>query len=127
MAGSRVRALRERLRERNPFPEGSATIGLWLIVAGVTAYLFLAISGRALGSNRYSALAVLWVLAFTAAPGFFQPLEQEIARAVAARRARRAAIARAISCSSGWKKPGAAVNAMTHSTASALYFSLPRT
>jgi O-antigen/teichoic acid export membrane protein len=89
MAGSRGQGLRERLRERNPFPEGSATIGLWLIVAGVTAYLFLAISGRALGSNRYSALAVLWVLAFTAAPGFFQPLEQEIARAVAARRARR--------------------------------------
>lgn len=89
MPGSRGQRLRERLRERNPFPEGSATIGLWLIVAGVTAYLFLAISGRALGSNRYSALAVLWVLAFTAAPGFFQPLEQEIARAVAARRARR--------------------------------------
>ena len=89
MVGSRGRRLRERLRERNPFPEGSATIGLWLIVAGVTAYLFLAISGRALGSNRYSALAVLWVLAFTAAPGFFQPLEQEIARAIAARRARR--------------------------------------
>ena len=35
-------------------------------------------------------------------------------------RARRAAIARAISCSSGWKKPGAAVNARTHNTASAL-------
>jgi O-antigen/teichoic acid export membrane protein len=81
--------LLQRLRERNPFPEGSATIGLWLIVAGVTAYLFLALSGRALGSNRYSALAVLWVIAFTAAPGFFQPLEQEIARAIAARRARR--------------------------------------
>jgi O-antigen/teichoic acid export membrane protein len=81
--------LLQRLRERNPFPEGSATIGLWLIVAGVTAYLFLALSGRALGSNRYSALAVLWVTAFTAAPGFFQPLEQEIARAIAARRARR--------------------------------------
>jgi hypothetical protein len=47
--------LLQRLRERNPFPEGSATIGLWLIVAGVTAYLFLAVSGRALGSNRYSA------------------------------------------------------------------------
>jgi O-antigen/teichoic acid export membrane protein len=80
--------LRERLRERNPFPEGSATIGLWLVVAGVTAYLFLAVSGQVLGSERYSALAVLWIVAFTAAPGFFQPLEQEIARAIAARRAR---------------------------------------
>jgi O-antigen/teichoic acid export membrane protein len=88
MAGSRGQRLRERLRERNPFPEGSVTIGVWLIVAGVTAYLFLAISGQVLGSERYSALAVLWVLAFTAAPGFFQPLEQEIARAIAARRAR---------------------------------------
>ena len=89
MVRRRADALRHRLRERNPFPEGSATIGLWLIVAGVTAYLFLAISGRALGSDRYSALAVLWVIAFTAAPGFFQPLEQEIARAIATRRARR--------------------------------------
>src|SRR6266511_3283231 len=88
MVRRRADALRHRLRERNPFPEGSATIGLWLIVAGVTAYLFLAISGRALGSDRYSALAVLWVIAFTAAPGFFQPLEQEIERALAARRAR---------------------------------------
>ena len=70
MAGSRGQRLRERLRERNPFPEGSATIGLWLIVGGVTAYLFLAVSGQVLGSERYSALAVLWVIAFTAAPGF---------------------------------------------------------
>jgi O-antigen/teichoic acid export membrane protein len=31
---------------------------------------------------------VLWAIAFSAAPGFFQPLEQEIARALAARRAR---------------------------------------
>jgi O-antigen/teichoic acid export membrane protein len=89
MAGSRGRVLRERLRERNPFPEGSATIGLWLVVAGVTAYLFLAVSGQVLGSERYSALAVLWAVAFAAAPGFFQPLEQELARAIAARRARR--------------------------------------
>jgi O-antigen/teichoic acid export membrane protein len=89
MAGSRRRALRERLRERNPFPEGSATIGLWLVVAGLTAYLFLAVSGQVLGSERYSALAVLWAVAFAAAPGFFQPLEQELARAIAARRARR--------------------------------------
>src|SRR6266849_4456123 len=80
--------LGQRVRERNPFPEGSATIGLWLIVAGLTAYLFLAVSGRALGSHRFSALAVLWAIAFSAAPGFFQPLEQEIARALAARRAR---------------------------------------
>jgi O-antigen/teichoic acid export membrane protein len=81
--------LLERVRERNPFPSGSVTIAAWLVIAGVTAYLFLAVSGRALGSERYSALAVLWAIAFAAAPGFFQPLEQEVARAIALRRARR--------------------------------------
>jgi O-antigen/teichoic acid export membrane protein len=85
----RGRGLGQRIRERNPFPSGSVTIAAWLVIAGVTAYLFLAVSGRALGSERYSALAVLWAIAFAAAPGFFQPLEQEVARALAVRRARR--------------------------------------
>ena len=85
----RGRGLGRLARERNPFPSGSVTIAAWLVIAGVTAYLFLAVSGRALGSERYSALAVLWAIAFAAAPGFFQPLEQEVARAIALRRARR--------------------------------------
>jgi O-antigen/teichoic acid export membrane protein len=88
MRALRGRALLQRARERNPFPKGSVTIAAWLVITGATAYLFLAVSGRALGSERYSALAVLWAIAFAAAPGFFQPLEQEIARALAARRAR---------------------------------------
>ena len=65
------------------------TIAAWLVITGVTAYLFLAVSGQVLGSERYAALAVLWAIAFSAAPGFFQPLEQEVARALAVRRARR--------------------------------------
>jgi O-antigen/teichoic acid export membrane protein len=88
MRALRGRTLVQRARERNPFPKGSVTIAAWLVITGVTAYLFLAVSGRALGSERYSALAVLWAIAFAAAPGFFQPLEQEVARALAARRAR---------------------------------------
>jgi O-antigen/teichoic acid export membrane protein len=84
----RGRGLVQRVRERNPFPSGSVTIAAWLVIAGVTAYLFLAVSGQVLGSERYSALAVLWAVAFSAAPGFFQPLEQEVARALALRRAR---------------------------------------
>jgi O-antigen/teichoic acid export membrane protein len=58
-----------------------------LIVAGITAYGFLAISARALGPERYAALSVLWVLMFVAGPGFFLPLEQEVGRALASRRA----------------------------------------
>jgi len=51
------------------------------------AYVFLVICARALGPQRYSALTVLWTLVFFAAPGFLFPLEQEVSRAVSARRA----------------------------------------
>ena len=54
---------------------------------GVTAYVFFVVTGRALGPERYSSLSVLWTLVFFAAPGFLFPLEQEVSRAVSARRA----------------------------------------
>ncbi|HEX7167577.1 MAG TPA: hypothetical protein VF230_11410 [Acidimicrobiales bacterium] len=49
--------------------------------------MFIIVSGRALGADRYADLAVLWTLVFFAAPGFLFPLEQEVSRAVSARRA----------------------------------------
>ena len=54
---------------------------------GLTAYVFFVVSGRALGPERYSSLSVLWTLVFFAAPGFLFPIEQEVSRAVSARRA----------------------------------------
>ena len=57
-------------------------------MAGVTAYGFLVLTARVLGPEEYAPLSVLWVLALVAGPGFFLPVEQEIARALAARRAR---------------------------------------
>jgi O-antigen/teichoic acid export membrane protein len=92
-------------RTRNPLPEGTLSVGAGLLVAGVTAYGFLVVSGRALGPERYAALSGLWFLGFFAGPGFFLPLEQEVARALAARHAqgvgggpivRRAALAGAV-------------------------------
>lgn len=68
-------------------PEGSAPVAAGLVVAGLTAYGFLVVSARALSPTRYSALSVLWALLNLVAPGCFFPLEQEVARAVAARRA----------------------------------------
>ncbi|HEU5001851.1 MAG TPA: hypothetical protein VFW71_03605 [Actinomycetota bacterium] len=59
-----------------------------VIVAGIAAYGFLVLSGRALGPKLYADLSVLWVLGFIVGPGAFMPLEQEISRAIAARRAR---------------------------------------
>jgi O-antigen/teichoic acid export membrane protein len=45
------------------------------------------VTGRALGPERYSSLSGRWTLVFFAAPRFHFPLEQEVSRAVSARRA----------------------------------------
>ena len=77
-----------RLADRNPLPGGAVTVGVGLLLAGVCTYAFLAIAGHALTALRYSAFASFWALLFVVAPGIFLPLEQELARAIAARRAR---------------------------------------
>lgn len=84
-------SLRHRLKAalgRSPLPEGTIPIGVALGVAGVSAYAFLIIAARALGKHDYAPLAVLWALSSLVGPGFFLPLEQEVARAMAARRIR---------------------------------------
>jgi O-antigen/teichoic acid export membrane protein len=58
------------------------------MIAGITSYGFLVISARALGPEEYAPLSVLWAMVFLAGPGFFLPLEQEVSRALASRRAR---------------------------------------
>ena len=82
------RNLLARTRDSNPLPEGTFAVGVGLLVAGVTACGFLVVSARALGKTEYAPLSVLWSLVFLAGPGFFLPLEQEVSRALAARRAR---------------------------------------
>ena len=71
---------------RRPVPEGTYVVGAGLLVAGVTTYLFQILSFRSLSKADYAALNALWVSVFVLAPGFFLPLEQEVGRAVAARR-----------------------------------------
>jgi O-antigen/teichoic acid export membrane protein len=57
-------------------------------VAGVTSYLFLKVARIALGSDEaVQPIASLWIATFALAPGFFLPLEQELARTLAHRRA----------------------------------------
>ena len=68
-------------------PSGTIPVGLGLVVAGLAAYGFQIIAFRVLGAEPYAALNGLWVTAFVLAPGLFLPLEQEIARALAHRRA----------------------------------------
>jgi O-antigen/teichoic acid export membrane protein len=58
------------------------------LVAGVTSYLFLKVAKVALGSDQaVQPIASLWIATFALAPGFFLPLEQELARTLAHRRA----------------------------------------
>jgi O-antigen/teichoic acid export membrane protein len=74
--------------KRLPVPEGTWAIGAGLVIAGLSAYGFQIIAAKKLSDADYAALNVLWAIVFVVAPGLFQPLEQEVARALAARRAR---------------------------------------
>jgi len=86
--GPLVKKLFGRIVHLTALPEGAPAVGAGLIVVGLTAYGFLVVSARVLGPERYASLAALWALLFIVGPGFFFPLEQEVARALAARRAR---------------------------------------
>lgn len=72
---------------RNPLPEGTLAIGAGLIIAGLSAYGFLSVSRRALGEDDFASISLLWFTTFILAPGFFLPVEQEVGRALAHRRA----------------------------------------
>jgi O-antigen/teichoic acid export membrane protein len=82
-----TRRLLDRATERNPLPEGTMAVGLGLIISGVATYGFLSITKRALGEDAFAPVSLLWFLTFILAPGFFLPVEQEVGRAMAHRRA----------------------------------------
>jgi O-antigen/teichoic acid export membrane protein len=88
LGGSLSRPTLARVRGSNPLPEGTLEVGVGLAIAGVTAYGFTVVAARALGPTDYAPLSVLWAMVFVAGPGFFLPIEQEVSRALAARRAR---------------------------------------
>lgn len=78
----------ERGFGRAPLPEGTLPVAIGLLVAGVASYLFLKVAKVALGSDEaVQPVASLWIATFALAPGFFLPLEQELARTLAHRRA----------------------------------------
>lgn len=73
---------------RNPLPPGATVVGLGLGLSGLATYAFFAVASRQLDAASYAAVGVLWSLLFAVGNGVMQPLEQEVARAVADRRAR---------------------------------------
>jgi len=76
-----------RASDRNPLPEGTISVGAGLIIAGISAYGFLSLASRSLGQDDFAPISLLWFTTFILAPGFFLPVEQEVGRALAHRRA----------------------------------------
>ena len=72
---------------RSALPSGSLTIGAGLLIGGVSIYVFFRLGQEALGQDGFKPIVSLWFVMFALVPGFFLPLEQEISRAVAHRRA----------------------------------------
>jgi O-antigen/teichoic acid export membrane protein len=87
--GTSVRDRSGKLIEkaRTAVPEGTFAVGAGLAVAAVTAYVFVIVANQGLSEEQYSAFGAFWAFIFVAGPGLFLPLEQEVGRALAHRRA----------------------------------------
>ena len=63
-------------------------MGIALLIAGIATYAFFKIGNVAVGGDKaFAPITALWFATFALAPGFFLPLEQELGRALAHRRA----------------------------------------
>ncbi|MBM3673734.1 MAG: hypothetical protein FJW88_02095 [Actinobacteria bacterium] len=72
---------------RDVAPEGTFAVGAGLAVAAATAYVFVIVALNSLGEGGETAFGLFWSFIFVAGPGLFLPLEQEVGRALAHRRA----------------------------------------
>jgi len=73
---------------RAPLPEGTIPVAVSLLIAGIATYAFFIVGKHALGGEEaFAPIVAMWFATFTLAPGFFLPLEQEMGRALAHRRA----------------------------------------
>lgn len=75
-------------RRRLPVPDGTIPVGIALLIAGVATYAFFRVGTLAVGGDdEFAPIVALWFATFALVPGFFLPLEQELGRALAHRRA----------------------------------------
>jgi O-antigen/teichoic acid export membrane protein len=87
VTGVRGRANRLATQATQALPEGTTAVGAGLAVSAITSYLFVIVALNALTGEAAAAFSAFWAVIFVAGPGFFLPLEQEVGRAVAHRRA----------------------------------------
>lgn len=74
-------------KARDAVPEGTFAVGGGLMITAVTTYIFLIVANLALPDTPYASFNAFWGFMFVAGPGLFLPLEQEVGRALAHRRA----------------------------------------
>jgi O-antigen/teichoic acid export membrane protein len=73
---------------RTPLPEGTYPVAIGLFIAGICSFAFFRVGADALGSeDAFKPVVSMWFATFALAPGLFLPLEQELGRALSARRA----------------------------------------
>jgi O-antigen/teichoic acid export membrane protein len=68
-------------------PRGTWDVAIGLVVSGLAAYGYLVVSAHLVGPSAYAALSAQWALVLLVGPGIFVTLEQEVGRALSARRA----------------------------------------
>jgi O-antigen/teichoic acid export membrane protein len=74
-------------RVSTALPPGTLSVGAGLLILGAGMYVHLAVAGHSLPPTGMAALSVLWSIVFLLGLGVFLPVEQELIRLVAARRA----------------------------------------
>ncbi len=68
-------------------PEGAGAVGIGIAVSAITAYVFVIVTLNSLDTGPKAAFSAFWAVIFVVGPGFFLPIEQEVGRAIAHRRA----------------------------------------
>jgi O-antigen/teichoic acid export membrane protein len=86
-AGEHLAAPQARRRRLPAFLRQLGPVAAGLAVLGLGSFAFLSLTGRSLGPAEFAPVATLWVLFNSSALAFYQPLEQELGRATAHRRA----------------------------------------
>ena len=74
-------------KAKGAVPEGAGAVGVGIAVAAVTAYVFVIVTLNSLDTGPKAAFSAFWAVIFVVGPGFFLPIEQEVGRAIAHRRA----------------------------------------
>ena len=74
-------------RVNGVLPSGTTSVGLGLAVSSVASYAFVVVALNGLEGDAKAAFSAFWAVIFVIGPGFFLPLEQEVGRALAHRRA----------------------------------------